>query len=189
MMLRAPLGAVPPAPGPVVLSGIVDQENRLLSPGGDVVFMSLVNIEEETVGKTQLPYRRTANDIVLGANPDIKLNTYILFASHSDNNDDPGFLSYGRALSLLDQVVFFFQAKNVFTANQYPALLDAEIEKLIVEPVSLTFEQLNHMWATLGAKYMPSIVFKCRMLMFIESGSFGERPLIHEVAAESNVKK
>lgn len=171
---------------PVILTNLVDQENHLFNPSGDFVFMTLINTEEETVGKSQLPYLKTPDDKLHVVNPDIKLNLYIQFAGFSDNKHD-ALPAYERALRLLDQVVFFFQFSNVFTNNQYPALLDGGIEKLIIEPVSLTFEQLNHLWATLGAKYMPSVIYKCRMLTFRETLISPIKPLIKELVTDETM--
>jgi hypothetical protein len=186
ILQKDPLNLLGAVPRPVILTNIVDQENKLLKTGGDYIFMSLVNIEEETVGKSQLPYFKTADDKINVVNPDIKLNLYIQFAAFSDDtqSNPPG---YERSLKLLDQVVFFFQNKNVFNASQYSVLFDNNIEKLIVEPISLTFEQLNHLWATLGAKYLPSIIYKCRMLTFREAVVSHEKPLIKELITEEKV--
>jgi hypothetical protein len=183
---KDPLNLLGAVANPVILTNIVDQENKLLKKGGDFIFMSLVNIEEETVGKSQLPYIKTADDKLNVANPDIKLNLYIQFAAFSDDTQSiPG--AYERSLQLLDQVVFFFQYKNVFTSTQYAELLNANIDKLIMEPISLTFEQLNHLWATLGAKYLPSIIYKCRMLTFREVVISPEKPLIKELLTDEKM--
>jgi hypothetical protein len=63
-------------------------------------------------------------------------------------------------------------------------LHDGGIEKIIIEPVSLTFEQLNHLWATLGAKYLPSVIYKCRTLIFRETAVSPEAPLITELVGD-----
>jgi hypothetical protein len=111
--LKDPLNLGGALPNPVILDNIVNQKNELFHSGGDFVIMSLVNTEEETVGKSQLPYFKTPDDKLSVLNPDIKLNLYIQFAAFSDkaiDNKSP----YIRALKLLDQVVFFFQYRNVF---------------------------------------------------------------------------
>ncbi|GEO11939.1 DUF4255 domain-containing protein [Segetibacter aerophilus] len=184
--LKDPLNMVGALANPVVLSNIVDQENHLFNKTGDFVVMTLVNTEEETVGKSQLPYLKTPDDKLHVQNPDIKLNLYIQFAGFSDTTSGPQ-SAYERALILLDQVVFFFQYRNVFSKKHYPVLMAAGIEKLIIEPISLTFEQLNHLWATMGAKYLPSVIYKCRMLTFRETVVSPETPLIKELITDEVV--
>lgn len=187
LAIKDPLNTAGSLVTPVSLTNIVDQENHLFHASGDHIFMTLINTEEETVGKSQLPYLKTPDDKLHVVNPDIKLNLYLQFAGFSTittGNTPP----YERALKLLDQVIFFFQFRNVFTKNQYPDLLTGGIEKLIIEPVSLTFEQLNHLWATLGAKYMPSITYKCRMLTYRETVVSPGQPLIKDLIIEKNLK-
>lgn len=181
--LKDPFNSAGALANPVVLTNVVDQENHLFKTGGDYVFMTLVNTEEETVGKSQLPYLKTPDDKLNIVNPDIKLNLYIQFATYSDNTNT-SIQPYERALMLLDQVVYFFQFRNVFPKNEHPALMTAGLEKLIVDPVSLTFEQLNHLWATLGAKYLPSVTYKCRMLAFRESVVAAEMPFISDISVD-----
>lgn len=40
---------------------------------------------------------------------------------------------------------------------------------MIVELVSPTFEQQNHIWGGMGAKYMPSALYKVRLLVYRET--------------------
>jgi len=46
-----------------------------------------------------------------------------------------------KALKLLKEVILFFQFRQVFRYNDYLALEDAGIEKLMLDPFSLSFEQ------------------------------------------------
>src|SRR5450759_3777635 len=184
--LKDPLSSAGALVNPVVLTNIVDQENHLFQKNGDYIFMTLINTEEETVGKSQLAYSKSPEDKLYVTNPDIKLNLYMQFAAFSDNSTSvPS--AYERSLLLLDQVVFFFQYRSVFNNSQYPVLMNSGIEKLLIEPVSLTFEQLNHLWATLGAKYLPSVIYKCRMLTFLEAIVSPEKQRIKEISADNSM--
>ncbi len=183
IFVKDPLGTAGASTGVVILDAIVNQKNEPTHAGGDHVFMNLVNIEEETVGKSQLPYFRSADDKLNVQNPDIKLNLYVQLSAFSESTLG-GTVPYSRALKLLDQVILFFQYRNVFQGTHYPALKKAGIEKVIVDPISLTFEQLNHLWATLGAKYLPSVLYKVRTLTFRETGVNPEQPLIQEIIAQ-----
>jgi hypothetical protein len=42
------------------------------------------------------------------------------------------------------------------------------IEKLVVELHQLNFEQQNNLWAVLGAKYLPSVLYKVRAISIQE---------------------
>lgn len=184
--LKDPLNSAGGLSEAVVLSNIVDQESHLIHNSGDHIYMTLINTEEETVGKSQLAYSKSPEDKLYVTNPDIKLNLYIQFAAFSGSTTS-GLSGYERSLLMLDQVVYFFQFKSVFSKSQYPLLMSSGIEKLIIDPVSLTFEQLNHLWATQGAKYLPSVIYKCRTLTFREAVVSPEKQMITEISTDNSM--
>jgi hypothetical protein len=57
----------------------------------------------------------------------------------------------------------YLQQKNVFNRANTPQL-DGAIEKLVFEMESLTLERMSSVWTALGAKYMPSVMYRMRML-------------------------
>ena len=61
---------------------------------------------------------------------------------------------------------------SFFDKADYPDL--DPIEYLIVELYSLSFEQQNQLWASLGGKYMPSVVYKVRLVV-IDKGFMGAK--------------
>lgn len=155
-----------------VLSDLVNQQGELVittddhseQEGRDNVIVTLINVEEETVGKAQLPYIRSPEQSIGLVNPEIKLNLYVLFSTFSNMNPNERYLN---CLKLLSYVVRFFQYKNVFNHQNTPNLSE-DIDKLTIELVSPTFEQQNYLWGALGAKYMPSVLYKVRMLTIRE---------------------
>jgi hypothetical protein len=58
-------------------------------------------------------------------------------------------------------VIKFFQAKPYFSKSNTPKL-DPEIIRITADLNTMTFEQQNYMWGLMGAKYMPSVVYKLR---------------------------
>jgi hypothetical protein len=142
----------------VAASGVVRQNGSLEIPNNHVG-ITLVNIEEETHAKTQGKQPVNNGSTTARGNPDIKINIYLLFTAN--------FSEYGESLKAVSQVLSFFQGRNVFHKSQYPSL-DPSIDRLVFELQSLSFEQLNHLWGTIGAKYMPSILYKMRMLVIQE---------------------
>jgi hypothetical protein len=79
-----------------------------------------------------------------------------------------GHTSYDTSLQYLSLIIKFFQHKNVFTPqNTLPdngLTFDPSVEKVIVDMVSMNAEQVNHLWATLGGKYLPSVLYKMRTI-------------------------
>lgn len=145
----------------LTLTNLVDEGGKLTIADG--LALTLVNIEEEKIFKSQIPETAYINGNIAYSNPEQKLNLYVLFASYHNNNNN-----YQESLKLISHVISFFQARNVFNNEKYPQL-GKEIEKLIVELCTLGFEQLNQLWTYVGGKYVPSVVYKIRMLVINEA--------------------
>ena len=127
----------------------------LSAPG----ILSLVNIEEERLAKSSNSFARV-NDKLEYKNPKIFLNLYCLFAVNHT--------SYDTSLQYLSLIIQFFQYRNFITHKNTPPdnglALDQKIDRLIFDMVGMNFEQVNHLWATLGGKYLPSVLYKVRMV-------------------------
>jgi Pvc16 N-terminal domain len=154
-------------PEPVVIGAIFNEKGEPLI-GGGIVGLMISNIEEERIFKAQLQKQKRVDNDIEVANPEIKLNLYILIAANPGGN--PGF--YDAALKRLSEVITYFQGTSFFDKTDYPDL--DPIEYLSVELYSLSFEQQNQLWASLGGKYMPSVVYKVR-LVAIDKGFLGAK--------------
>ncbi len=136
------------------------------------VIVSLINIEEERVGRNPQHYIKRG-DGILFKNPAIHLNLTALFTSVRHE------AGYGLALQHVQEVIGFFQAKYVFDQLNTPAI-DPGIERLTVEMVSYNIDQLHQLWSMLGGKYHPSVAYKIRMIV-VDSVSNITGPLIKEI--------
>jgi Pvc16 N-terminal domain len=123
--------------------------------------LSLINIEEDRTFKTQLPVMVRQKDHYLKQPPDLKINLYILISAYNKKYED--------ALKLISKVVSYFQVNTVFqnrTAEKKDDIpLPDSIDKLIVELYTPSFEQQNQIWASLSTGYLPSVIYKVRMLL------------------------
>lgn len=131
--------------------------------------LTLVNVEEERVVKSQTAITRSSDGRISYINPEIKLNLYILITAYFNN--------YNTALGHLSGAIRFFQGKNVFTHDNTPAL-HSDIQKLIAELYTLNFEQQNHLWGALGAKYLPSVIYRIRLIAIQEALKADEQPSV-----------
>jgi hypothetical protein len=127
--------------------------------------VSLINIEEEKVFKEQQTNFRNGAGEFEQYNPEIKLNLYMLVCANfvSENGDD----KYEQGLKQLSRIISCFQGKNVFTPENSPGM-DPELKKLIVDLYSYSFEQQYNFWTVLGAKYLPSVLYKVRLIAYQE---------------------
>ena len=122
----------------------------------DMLVISLVNLEEERTLKNNIPIIKSPTTGKLEAfNPFINLNLYVLFSANFANN-------YELALRMLGLVIRFFQGRFVFTSKNSLSLSPGNSEqfKLIFNLYTLTFEQLNHLWGSLGGKQVPSVMYR-----------------------------
>jgi len=161
-------------------NGHVVDLKSIVSPGGEVnlddnfhITIMLVGLEEERREGKRPRYVEKEDKRILKLNPPVELDLFILFVAHQSN--------YETALRDLSGVISFFQSNSVFDEQRFPSLnstvLDAEnkpwrlIEKLIFNLYSLSFEQQNNLWAMLGSKYIPSVVYKMKMLTVFDTRS------------------
>ncbi|HVZ25413.1 MAG TPA: DUF4255 domain-containing protein, partial [Sediminibacterium sp.] len=140
----------------IVLSGIVNQDGTVAIQGENKVLVTLVNVEKEPIGKGGSGFGgRTLSN----SSPPVSINLYVLFSAYFSS------ANYAESLRFLSFVISFLQDKNVFSQSNTPRL-DDSIEKLTFEMETVGSEKLNNIWATLGAKYIPSVLYKVRMLTF-----------------------
>jgi|GEM_PF-1625514 len=123
--------------------------------------ISLINVEEERLFKTQTPSIVQKTDgRYFQKEPDLKLNLYILVSTYHKMYED--------GLRSLSRIVRFFQANNVFVNGGGPGVkgeLPEGVEKIITELWSAGFEQQNQIWASLSTGYIPSVIYKIRMII------------------------
>src|SRR5438105_5158471 len=113
------------------------------------IIISLINIEENRISRDPNNFIRKDGGIIL-KNPAVHLYLTLLFTSVRRAG------GYGLSLQDLQNVVSVFQKKFVFDHDNTPAL-DPNIEKLILDMISLNLQQLHEIWSVLGARYFPSV--------------------------------
>ena len=141
--------------------------------------LSLVNVEEDRVAKQQENFVKTDTSTRYKS-PQLYLNLYILIAVNRT--------LYSDSLTWLNYILQFFQYQNVFTPISHPAL-DSRIQKLIVDLYSLNFEQVNHLWSTLGGKYLPSVLYKVRQITVDEDITTSEGGFIKQIQIDETLLK
>jgi hypothetical protein len=140
--------------GQVVPGAIVDETGKL-AIGSGTVAMCIVNIEEERVMREQLPARVMVGGREMTLQPELRLNLTLLFAARMTN--------YDMTLKALSNVLTFFQGSPAFSAEDYPSL-DPRIGRIVMELHSVGPETLNQLWAAIGAKYQPSVLYRARLV-------------------------
>ena len=159
----------------VVLSNLVNQNGELAfttssqNQSEHKIVITLVNVEEERILKEQNYFKKSPEDTIISLNPEIRVNLSVLFTAYST--------SYDTSLRMLSYLLGFFQMKNVFNPQNTPELASI-IAKATVELQTLSAEQNNHLWGYVGAKYIPSVVYRIKMLVIQEGQKKMEGPPI-----------
>lgn len=153
------------------------------------IIISLVNVEEEASLKNNPHYRtKKINGEVDYHNPPQFINLYMLVTANHSN--------YMEALQKLSLIMQFFQSKKIFTVpsafNPARAQSTAELEldftdeeaqelKLNIELFSMTFEQVNHLWGSLGGKQIPFALYVVRLVRIEDRAKRKGGGLIQEI--------
>lgn len=175
----------------VFLTSVATEGGGVVIPDKSVG-VSLINIEEDRVYKDQKSTVINSFGNVERLNPEIKLNLYVLISANFQNtNEQDSSDDYVEGLKQLSYIISFFQAKNVFTPENSPKLAeyDPNLKKLVVELYSYSFEQLYNFWSVVGTKYLPSVLYKVRMLTFQEREFFDSNAPIEKIAINSKNKQ
>ena len=146
------------------------------------ILVSVINVEEDRTLRNQSIYNYEANPkkvISKFSHPTQHLVLSVLFAAYQKNKKS---INYIDGIDNLEKIISFFQANNSFyqdttnfakpilTFAQYEVAISNPMEnpdnyaKITTEFVSLSSEQQNHIWTYLGSKYMPSVLYKLRLL-------------------------
>lgn len=148
--------------------------SNLLEPGGELppnidnrLVVFLVNVEKETATSRTpgggMGFARTGSGY-----PALFLNLYVMVASNFSGNN------YPESLKFLSNAVAFFQRSPVFDHQNSPEL-DTRIDKLVLEVENLNMQDLSSLWGVLSGRYLPSVLYKIRMVAF-DSGDLLSQP-------------
>ena len=171
----------------VVLENVAKMEDPNFD-GANKVILSLVNVEEESALKNRRAYEIVNNEVEY-KRPPVVLNLYVLFSANLNKYED--------SLMALSKLMSFFQAKNYFSyAEDPPAEDGASIDftpeeqdafRVTLDLYTLTFEQLNHLWGSLGGKQIPAAMYKLRVVPVERTQILDEGRIIERIKREGTV--
>ncbi|HEY4112012.1 DUF4255 domain-containing protein [Puia sp.] len=167
---------------------VVDNIGLLETANGDKlannIVITVVNVEEESTLKNQPPVRYNPPNNAVYQNPPVFLNLYVLFTSNYWGD------KYIFALQRISLVVQFLQSKSVFSyaaSTDGPFSTDPDLLSLrfTLELYTLTFEQLNHLWGSLGGRQIPFVMYKLRLVAISDRATLRTVPLITEIDSDT----
>ena len=120
------------------------------------IILSVINIEEDAIARSPnvyLPNPNRNSPAERFNNPAQHFVTSILFTAYNKEQTSG---KYVDGLNKLEHVIRCFQEQRVFMLNG--------TTKLILDLESLKISELNQLWSMLGNKYMPSVLYRMRMI-------------------------
>ncbi len=163
----------------VVISNILEQDGSVSTQVNDKIVVSLVNIEKDS-----LPYQQQngvnvgAKRIVTNTQP-IFFNLYLMFASCFSGNN------YREGLKFISTTIGFFQSQPIFDRQSTPGL-DKKIDKLILDIENLDIHDLSNLWGVLSGKYLPSILYRVRMVTYDSRAIRSQTPVLSQPQSSVN---
>jgi hypothetical protein len=153
----------------VVVSNILEQDGTVATHINNKIVVSLVNIEKDSLAYRQQNVASIGSARTVVTNPPTYFNLYLMFASYFSGNN------YQEGLKFLSNTISFFQAQDVFDQQNSPGL-NRQISKLILDVENLNMTDLSNLWGILSGKYLPSVLYKVRMVTYDASAVKKQTP-------------
>ena len=134
-----------------VISAIVNQDGSVAQLEENKVLITLVNIEKEpiNVGKGSNGKQR------------VNINFFLLFSCYFSN------ANYSEALKFLAFIMNYLNdnsSMDISEGGGGKSTSSSSGPKVQIEIESLTVDQNSNLWSAIGAKFMPSVLYKIRMI-------------------------
>ncbi|MBI1395190.1 MAG: DUF4255 domain-containing protein [Betaproteobacteria bacterium] len=152
-------------------SNLVEQNGNVVPDIDNRLVVFLVNVTKEPLpinggGRGTGGLGRYVN-----GNPPVHMTLSVMVAANFNGRH------YPDALKFLSNAISFFQRHPVFDHANTPDL-DHRIERLVLEIENLNITDLSNLWGILSGKYVPSILYKVRMVTFDTKDVISQTPPI-----------
>lgn len=140
-----------------VLGHIVEQDGQVGTQVDNKLVVSLVNIERDAAALRPTS-RGTGGPMRAAVMPAaVPLTLSVLFAANFGGGN------YGEALKLISGTIGFFQSRPVLNHQNTPEL-DPRIDRLALDIANLDITELSNLWGILSGRYLPSVLYRVRMV-------------------------
>ncbi len=135
----------------------------------NTVSVMLVNAEQERTLRPPDPFARPGADGTMQrVHPDIRLSLYVLFVVR--------FMKYEDGLGCLSKIIRYFQTNPVFDRRSAPELGD-DIERLVIELITMPLSQQHELWGSLRTTYLPSVLYKVGLIIYRDEAAALVEPI------------
>ena len=152
----------------VVVSNIHEQDGTVAPNIDNKLVLFLTNIEKDTTPRAQPRAQAVSAGRTTLTTPPLHLNLYLMVAGYFSGNN------YQESLKFLSNTVRFFQSVPVLDHGNTPDM-DPGIDRLVLDIENLDIQQLSNLWGVLSGKYLPSVLYKVRMVT-VDAGAVTAEP-------------
>lgn len=159
----------------LVVSNLTEMDGSPVPQVLNKLVLMLVNVLSEPTAYRPGLLSHTASRVGLGGGA-MQLNLQLMFAASFSGT------AYPESLKLLSHTLAFFQARPVFDHSNCPEL-DGRIERLTLEQENLSIADMSNLWGVLRGTYLPSVLYRMRMLSIDADELRGQAPFIAQPQA------
>ncbi|EJF52644.1 hypothetical protein SapgrDRAFT_0912 [Saprospira grandis DSM 2844] len=159
----------------VIISHLVNADGSMAVQEADKIVMTIINIEAERNKSSTATYQPNKRGNFTKVTPPVEVNIYMLFSAYFTNEN------YLEGLKFVSSVIAFFQSRQgVFNEQNTPAL-SGSLSRLVAEMVSPDFRDISNVWNGVGAKYLPSVLYRFKTIPIEHKKPEPEIPSIRKI--------
>lgn len=161
----------------VLVSNLNEADGTVLTQVNNKLALFLVGVEKEAASRVKTTLLDTGFVRSANSAPPLHLNLYVMLAANFNGTN------YSDALTLLSASISFFQRNPLFTHQNLPDL-DPAIERLALDMENLNIQDASNLWGMLSGKYLPSVLYKVRMISFDGADIYSQSSLLRKPATD-----
>lgn len=160
-----------------LVSNLNEADGSACTHANNKLVLFLVGIEKESASRQNPSLLDTGFSRSANSAPALHLNLYVMLAANFNG------ANYTDALTLLSASISFFQRNPLFTQQNLPEL-DPAIERLVLDMENLNIQDASNLWGMLSGKYLPSVLYKVRMVSFDGADIYSQSSLLSKPVSD-----
>jgi hypothetical protein len=155
----------------LIVSNLTEPDGSMVTQAADKLVLFLVNIEKDALPYQQGALGHGASGRIGVGNAPVHLNLMLMFAATFSG------ANYPEALKFISHTIGFFQSRPVLDHQNTPDL-DPRIDRLVLEIENLSTSDLSNLWSILRGTYLPSVLYRMRMVTIDAHQLSGQLPYV-----------
>lgn len=160
----------------VLLNNIIEADGSTPKSNQNKLVISLINIVQETNKQYYNRNQRLPNGGFSNTQPSERYNLDILLSASFDD--------YQESLKFLNAGILFFQTYPAVESTSFSNLPEG-IDRLEFDIEKTSFFEIHNLWSAMGAKYMPSVIYRMRLVTISSDNTTGFTPPVTETTSNA----